>query len=332
MSCCVYLVLGVCIYCYFGDLALKKKQNRTQIHPHPHNLQTNKFKEENRHHPRCVFKASVCKSSINLSSKFWQQVISHQRCYEGRRIASKNKSLMTWGVLLCNSRARGVPGIQWHLRKRWQRCLLLHQTATTHSTEPPSAIFSHLWPLFFFNMLWVGHFHVSNVQMSPMQAPRQVQHWPTPEQCIPWRGSKAALLLSCSSCQLPQPVLLPWLLLGNKEKNHISMVNFIHTDCRSQTEATGSYGSHFRRSQAFRTRSYSKCIAITPTLLFDPGVYLHLQRTKREFISSFKATSPKCCLSLLAVLTVIWRPSWTIPLTGTISDLRSKDLNVIYRK
>lgn len=212
------LVLGVCIYCYFGDLTLKKKQNKTQIHPHSHNLQTNKFKEENRHHPRCVFKASVCKSSINLSSKFWQQVISHQRCYEGRSIASKNKSLMTWGVLLCNSRARGVPGIQWHLRKRWQRCLLLHQTATTHSTEPPSAIFSHLWPLFFFNMLWVGHFHVSTVQMSPMQAPRQVQHWPTPEQCIPWRGSKAALLLSCSSCQLPQPVLLPWLLLGNKEK------------------------------------------------------------------------------------------------------------------
>lgn len=143
------LVLGVCIYCYFGDLTLKKKQNKTQIHPHSHNLQTNKFKEENRHHPRCVFKASVCKSSINLSSKFWQQVISHQRCYEGRSIASKNKSLMTWGVLLCNSRARGVPGIQWHLRKRWQRCLLLHQTATTHSTEPPSAIFSHLWPLFF---------------------------------------------------------------------------------------------------------------------------------------------------------------------------------------
>lgn len=81
----------------------------------------------------------------------------------------------------------------------------------------------HLFPLlvfffFYIYMLWVGHFHVATVQKSAMQAPRQVQHCPTPEQCIPWRGSAAALLLCCSSCQLPQAALLPWLLQGNKEK------------------------------------------------------------------------------------------------------------------
>lgn len=82
------LVLGVCIYCYFKK-KIKQNKTQTQIQPHSHNLQTNKSKEENRHHPRCVFKTSVWKSSINVSSNFWQQNISHQRCYEGRNIASK---------------------------------------------------------------------------------------------------------------------------------------------------------------------------------------------------------------------------------------------------
>lgn len=98
------------------------------------------------HHPSCMFKASVCESSIIPSSKFWQQVISYQRCYEWRSRASKNKSLMTWGVLLCNSRAYCLPGIQWHLGMRWKTCLLAHQTTTKRAS------FRHLLPL------WDGQF------------------------------------------------------------------------------------------------------------------------------------------------------------------------------
>lgn len=85
-----------------------------------------------------------------------------------------------------------------------------HHSINKASLPLPSFPISGLF--FFLNMLWVRHFHVATIQVSPMQAPRQVQHWPTPQQCIPRRGAAAALPLCCSSCQLPQ------LLQGNKEK------------------------------------------------------------------------------------------------------------------
>lgn len=90
--------------------------------------------------------------------------------------------------------------------------------------------------LLFFDMLWVGHFHVAAAQMSPVKAPRQVQHWATPEHCSPWRGSAAALLLLLQL--LPPPPAFLSLLQGKKEKK--SHLHGEHHPYRQQEPGWGN--------------------------------------------------------------------------------------------